>query len=281
LARGSVAILGGQLASAQRLSAIKRKPGRVSVASAGDDADESQVEDDAAGDAAGDNFRIFVRDVDRVAVVGQIDMMCFDKTGTITKSGLDLVGFVPAAAGGGLGGGGRTGDGIVPLMGDGIGGGGGICEKAPLMSLALAVTHTVSRLNTKLIGHQVELRMVEATEQIGGRYAPDMKQVSMPSDEQLRTVKEFSFDHHTMTMSVLAERGAVEGEETAAPRPTLVFVKGSFEAIAARCRGVVPPEWSGAVDMHSSLGCYVISVGYRWVRGLGPRPRLQDWVSLG
>ena len=248
-----VAILGGQLASAQRLSAVS-----------------SPSEDD---DADG-KYRIFVRDVDRMSLVGKLDIMCFDKTGTITKSGLDLVGVVPISDTGGPGGCGPGGSGLVALSDEGseggaagVGGAEGL-TRAPLLSVALAVTHTVSRLKAQLIGHQVEVRMVEMSQGLGARYSDDMKLVTLNGDQQWRTAKEWTFDHRSMTMSVVAARETVKGGDgdgvgEAASPDVVLFVKGSFEAIAARCRQVLPPEWANTVDMHSSSGCYVISVACR------------------
>ena len=260
----SVAILGGQLASAQRLSAVSSPPQTVTPPTA------AAADDDADG-----KYRIFVRDVDRVALVGKLDIMCFDKTGTITKSGLDFVGVVPVSAEGGPGGSGSDGTGLVTLFdarseggGSSEAGGGGALVRAPLLSVALAVTHTVSRLKAQLIGHQVEVRMVETSLQLGARYSDDMKLVTLHGDQQWRTTKEWTFDHHTMTMSVVATRGAGDGargdgDGVGSAGDAVLFVKGSFEAIAARCRQALPPEWGHTVDMHSSLGCYVISVACR------------------
>jgi len=271
----SVAILGGQLASAQRLSAVKEKPSPNAAATHAN-------EEDDEGDVCSNNFRIFVRDIDRVALAGKLDVMCFDKTGTITKSGLDLIGFVPVSDDGGLGGYGADMQGLVPLLGGtasgaaagGDGGGvkgvvAGIVAKSPRMAVALAVTHTVSRLQTKLIGHQVELRMVEATEELGSTYSEDMKRVTMRDGEAWRTDKKWSFDHHTMTMSVITTREAASGDAgaekaTMAPaQESIVCVKGSFEGISARCADPVSSEWARAVDKLSSAGCYVIAVALR------------------
>ena len=162
----SVAILGGQLASAKRLSAVKKGPALGLPPLPAREGSHVKLElSHGAGEGGGlgeeDSFRIFVRDVDRVALVGKIDMMCFDKTGTITKTGLDLIGLVPSGPGGNLGGGGASGSGVVALgdcVGQGAGGDGVAEGKGPgMLAVALAVTHTVSRLHTQLIGHQVDV----------------------------------------------------------------------------------------------------------------------------
>ena len=56
-----------------------------------------------------------------------------------------------------------------------------------------------------------------------------------------------------MTMSVMVSRkgegGEGEGGVTAA-KETFVFVKGSFEAVAARCKEAVSGDWVRDVDTH-------------------------------
>jgi magnesium-transporting ATPase (P-type) len=140
-------------------------------------------------------------------------------------------------------------------------------------------TQKLAELLTKGI-RQVEVRMVEAAERdLDATYSHDMKSVTLENDRQWRTDKAFSFDHHSMTMSVVASRGRGAGEqeqvhtgegggEEGAIAPVCegeswVFVKGSFEAVAGRCRSAVADSWAEVVDGHSSKGCYVIAVACR------------------
>jgi len=82
----SVAVFGGQLASAKRLSRMPERPpaGRAPPRPARSPA-AMEAGEAAPGAEEGEEARIFVRDVVRVALAGSIDLMCFDKTGTITK----------------------------------------------------------------------------------------------------------------------------------------------------------------------------------------------------
>ena len=196
----SVAVLGGQLASAQRLN--RKKPPNTTR----EDEEGEQV-------SADETIQIYVRDVDRMALAGKvrrqvsmfdvvrrlckIDLMCFDKTGTITKTGLDLIGFLPASNKSETR---ASWEELHPLEGYVAGGE----ELDELLAAALALTHTVSRLGKQLIGHQVELRMVEAAEQLGWKYEEGMRAAN-----EWTIVKQWTFDHQTMTMSVLTakERG--------------------------------------------------------------------------
>lgn len=232
----SVAVMGGQLAAARRLS--KEKFGSSSASRGSDGEGRSKGRFEA---------QIFVRDVNRMALAGKVDVMCFDKTGTITKSGLDLVGVVPvweefeddkehpfiAYSEGDL----RTF--VIPDE----------------MSVALAVTHTVSRLGERLIGHQVELRMVEAAQNLGWAYSSDMRTVSNWQIEH-----QWTFDHHTMTMSVLCTRPTAE--------EAFVFCKGSYEAVSQRCAHTSSTVLEGLAEFAEKLsteGCYVLAIARKSV----------------
>ncbi|KAJ1483225.1 hypothetical protein T484DRAFT_1801031 [Baffinella frigidus] len=168
-------------------------------------------------------------------------------------------------------------------------------EKVPTeLRLALAVTHTVSRLGYRMIGHQVELRMVEAAEALGFKFSPAVELRMVEAAEALgfkfdRTMKfandwhlakQWTFDHHSMTMSVLAtldhhsmtmsvfvmheEEESAEGVQ-GREREAWVFVKGSFEAIAARCAERLSAAWEQEAEAQSKAGCYVIAVASKKV----------------
>mmetsp|Transcript_6045 Transcript_6045/g.21337 ORF Transcript_6045/g.21337 Transcript_6045/m.21337 type:complete len:1340 (-) Transcript_6045:129-4148(-) len=225
----SVAVLGGQLASAQRLN--RKKPAK-----------ETREQEEGEQASADETIQIYVRDVDRMALAGKIDLMCFDKTGTITKTGLDLIGFLPASNKSETR---ASWEELHPLEGYVAGGE----ELDELLAAALALTHTVSRLGKQLIGHQVELRMVEAAEQLGWKYEEGMKAAN-----EWTIVKQWTFDHQTMTMSVLTAKE--RGDE----KKNLVFVKGSFEAVSTRCSPKLDDKWRRAVELHSKRGCYIIAI---------------------
>jgi magnesium-transporting ATPase (P-type) len=284
----SVAVLGGQVASARRLASDsgrnKRKRSIIKMPKMqGRGGEEDEGEGDVEMGSVGAKFgshpsasdggsepqsKIFVRDVDRMALAGRVDLICFDKTGTITKSGLDFVGAVgvsqrrqPGSAGGDDGGKlkGLIGyDGRRPEGFD-------IPEE---LASALALTHTVSRLGDRKIGHQVELRMVEAAESLGWTYSQDMRTVSTWQIEE-----QWTFDHHTMTMSVLCT--VPEREEA------WVFCKGSFEAVSGLCTRCESPssgdaesgqDWREVLEELAELseslstkGCYVLAVARKRV----------------
>eukprot|EP00960_Hanusia_phi_P040346 754406-Hanusia_phi.AAC.2 len=214
----SVAVLGGQLASAQRLNRKKLK--------------QRNAEEEGEEASADETIQIYVRDVDRMALAGKIDLMCFDKTGTITKTGLDLIGFLPAGNKAAMSG---SWDELHPLEGYIA----GEEELEEMLAAGLALTHTVSQLGKQLIGHQVELRMVEAAEQLGWKYKDEMRAAN-----GWTIAKQWTFDHQTMTMSVLT---------------------GSFEAVSSRCSPRLDERWKRAVELHSKRGCYIIAMACKSV----------------
>ena len=197
----SVALLGGEMKSASRLK--KGSHG---------------------------NPRVFARDVHRLTIAGKVDLVLLDKTGTITKSGLDYYGLVAPN-----------------------------CDKMVLgsvvpdeLSCALALAHTVSRCGSRLVGHQVELRMVEAAETIGWKMDADLQNRIDPKGRRWRVEKLFPFSHETMTMSVIVSVGGSR----------FAICKGSFEAIKTRCVDI-SAQSAHSADKFAREGCYVLAVGMK------------------
>ena len=182
-------------------------------------------------------LKVYTRDLHRLTVAGRVDLALLDKTGTITKSGLDLYGVVPAE---------------TVLLTD--------CSNkssdiSPNLSVALALAHTVSRCQDQLIGHQVELRMVEAAEKIGWVFDKDLRSPTSPHGMQWLVEKLFPFSHETMTMSAVVSSNDKRS----------VVCKGSFEALRVRCTGISSEMVEKATN-YAKDGCYVIAVGVKHLR---------------
>jgi cation-transporting ATPase 13A3/4/5 len=207
----SVALLAGEMKSASRLKAGKKNQPKV-----------------------------FARDVHRLTVAGKTNLVLLDKTGTITKPGLDFFGVV--------------GTNEIERVLD-CKTGTNIPEE---LSLALGLAHSVSKCGGQRVGHQVELRMVEAAEEIGWNFSgDDFFHPFDPTGNQWAIEKMFPFSHESMTMSVV-----VTDSKTGR---RLVICKGSFEALKGRCSDI-----SDAIvqvqDVHARDGCYVIGVGFKEVQ---------------
>ena len=183
--------------------------------------------------------KVFARDVHRLTIAGKTNMVLLDKTGTITKSGLDFYGVVPASQ--------------VDKVID--------CTKSrevpEELSIALALAHTVSRCNGQLVGHNVELKMVETAARIGWNFADDLQCPFDLQGNQWKVEKMFPFSHETMTMSV------VVADIHSGKR--FVICKGSFEALKGRCNNITD-IMNRTQDVHARDGCYVLGVGIKEIQ---------------
>ena len=202
----SVALLGGEIRSSKRLAALG----------------------------------IHTRDMHKLTIAGRTDIALLDKTGTITKSGLEFRGVIP--------------QGSVRL-----------CEclnnDAPVpleLSACVALAHSVSKCNGELVGHQVELRMVEAASRLGWKLDPDIRAPLDPGGNQWVVEKLFPFSHETMTMS------AIVVQKSTGQR--LVVCKGSFEALVPRCSSSsVTEDMKQAVGIYAQEGCYLLGAGVKYL----------------
>ena len=182
-----VAVMGGQLASSRRL--LKR--------------------------------RVFCRDLERLTLAGGVDTVCLDKTGTITKAGLD---FVQAQ----------------PLPG----------VDGELVAAAMAMTHSLSRVGGVLVGHQVELLLAQEAVKRGW-CLDDLHAPRDPGGNNWHVDQVWPFSHETMTMSVrVSSRGK-----------SFCFCKGSFESVSARAQKSSAAELASAFSARGfyvlAVGCKV------------------------
>ena len=183
-------------------------------------------------------MRIFTRDLHRLTIAGKVDLALLDKTGTITKSGLDFYGVIPTAT--------------LQLTD---------CSNTNTdisaeLSAALALAHSVSKCRGQLIGHQVELRMVETARKIGWVFQDDLRSASDASGKKWTVEKLFPFSHETMTMTALVTCGGRR----------FAICKGSIEALMSRCTGVTTAMTAKA-DTYAKDGCYVLGVGMKEIKG--------------
>lgn len=176
--------------------------------------------------------QVHVKDVHRLTMAGKTDLVLLDKTGTITKTGLEFRGVVPSHS---L----RltecsSKDSPVPME----------------LSVCLALAHSVARVNGVLVGHQVELHMIEAASKLGWKFSSDMRAPVDPGGNLWEVERLFPFSHESMIMS------AVVVQRSSSKR--VLVAKGSFEAIKPRCLDVTE-EISRACALYSQDGYYVVA----------------------
>ena len=213
-----VSVMGGQLTSAKRLAGelqgwewFKSKY----RSSYGSDLESGKSSD----------MRIFCRDIERLTLAGSVDMVCLDKTGTITQAGLSFIRMETES-------------------------------DQSLLSASLALCHSVSVLpNGQRVGNQVELRMIEESERQGWNFS-NFHTPKCENGKVWTILKTWPFSHESATMSVHVKNDAGN---------SILFCKGSFEAISSRCVSVTNsvPE---RVEFLSLQGFYVIAVGFAKVK---------------
>ena len=177
---------------------------------------------------------IHVKEVNRLTHAGMTDMVLLDKTGTITKSGLEFTGVVPASS---L----RLSEGPVSVE----------------LGACLALAHSVTRVNGTLVGHQVELQMVEAALKNGWKFGADMRAPTDAAGNVWEIEKLFPFSHSSMTMSALVVQRS--------SNQRVIVCKGSFEALQQGICTDISEEISRACSMYAQDGYYVLGTCMRLV----------------
>ena len=178
--------------------------------------------------------RVACTNAESILVAGKVTHAFFDKTGTLTKQGLDFLSVRSASAWENV----STEDQSISFMSD-------------RMATGMTVCHTLTRSkNGDLVGNPVDRVMFEASGgSIQGPEATDKHGL------QMTILKQFDFDHHRMTQSVIVKLG--DGGIVA-------YVKGSGENIKAICKAdTMPSDFDAALRESAMQGIYQISMAYK------------------
>ncbi|KAI9098608.1 hypothetical protein DFS34DRAFT_79351 [Phlyctochytrium arcticum] len=196
---------------------------------------------------------IFCIDPERINLAGRINIMAWDKTGTLTNSNLEWSGIEPAEDG--------IFTGFAPTV---------ITD--PQMERILATCHGLSNVFGQIVGHSVDLEMFSAT-----RWTLENRQDSIPAQSQFPIVatvhsqeegqpvvhilRRFDFDAHLQRHSVITC--------TAGGSSLFSYTKGSPEAIRNICRQEsIPANFHVLYRRYASQGYYVLACAYKEVTEL-------------
>ena len=195
--------------------------------------------------------------VNRVAVIGGCQVMCFDKTGTITEDGLSF-------------------SGIRPLVSEGLRESSrhegarhacmrmGACVTCDIHSssedaaLGMGVCHSLMLLEGRVQGNEVDTRMFEAS---GYKFASSSSSSSSAANNihftsssgaTATVFKRWDFDHKLQLMSVAVKT---------ASGASYVYCKGSYERVRACVRqGGLPADYDESCANLARNGCYVLAL---------------------
>ncbi len=210
---------------------------------------------------------VFCINPKRIAIAGKVRVCAFDKTGTITKEGLDFRGVRPISSvqnkflDGGI-----LSFESIPQTADHSDGGqhitgpsglGDTENESNLLVQGLATCHAVSMYGSEYVGNQVEVKMFSAT---------GFTIVTKPGrpvyiwgliggvTREMEVLKRFEFDHARMSMSVLVRsRGVV-----------YAFCKGAAEKMQTTfVPGSMPENFLAQSQEDASNGFYVLALGYK------------------
>jgi len=195
--------------------------------------------------------KISVLQPGRIPIAGKIQMMVFDKTGTITKDGMDFAGAAPVVDGS-----------FLPEVTLDV----GESESARQANSrtmqtrvpepfrqAVGCCHSVTKLRDgSLVGNQVEVSMVQTS----GWKLDDDKVISPDGEETIEVVRRLEFDHCRMTSGVVVR--------TQGSSALTVHMKGSYEVVQKRCVAkTVPSNYGAITEGYAKNGYYVLGVASR------------------
>jgi len=190
--------------------------------------------------------QIIATQPNKITLAGKVRICCFDKTGTLTKQGLDYIGALPV----------DKGSSFLPLTSK--------MDNCPaLMREGFSCCHSVSQPRgegTEFIGNLVDVKLFETT---GCRLHShdNVRTIDHPTFPlKLEVLKQFQFDHHRMTMTVIIKRNHVDTNKFA------IFTKGSFEAIKKLCiPSSIPDDYDEVASGQAKKGGYVLGLAYRTI----------------
>jgi cation-transporting ATPase 13A3/4/5 len=185
----------------------------------------------------------------RIAISGKVNIFCFDKTGTITKDGMEFSGvsYVEDSAGSAT---------LSPLYDGDI-----TAPSSPVPSVVvqcLATCHSLAIFGNEFVGNDVEVKMFTATKwTLRNVVNSEKSEVCSPGGtHQMLVHRKWEFDHGRQTMTVMAENIKTKSFH--------IFCKGSFEKIANLCDPkTVPASYHSVARRFAMNGGYVLGLAHR------------------
>lgn len=203
---------------------------------------------------------------DKIPVAGKVQLMVLDKTGTITKDGMDFAGVHPVDP---------NGQGrflpvslTSPTPGTTLG-----VDVPQTLRWAVAACHSVTKLETgTLVGNAVEVAMLCAS---GWELADDGKTVrELQGNGELQLLRRLEFDHSRMTSGAVVK--------VPSSGRTIALIKGSYEKVEQLVSKTspFPQDFKTVAEQHASEQYYVLGVGMKELQD-GSQAITRDTLESG
>ncbi|KAJ2827433.1 hypothetical protein IWW50_001891, partial [Coemansia erecta] len=194
--------------------------------------------------------QIYCVDPQRIMTAGKVQVLCADKTGTLTRDNLEYYGgrCIDAASG-------RFAEFTSELL-----------AADRQFQQAVASCHAVADLNGQLIGNPVDIEQFRASKANIDPHPEYLDAIQTAPDAglgKIHVVRRFQFVHARASMSVV-----ILDESTGKLH---VFVKGSFERIKAIANPrSVPSDYDEACADLAREGCYVLAFAHKTLDATDP-----------
>ncbi|KAI9468142.1 hypothetical protein BX667DRAFT_534492 [Coemansia mojavensis] len=189
--------------------------------------------------------QIYCIDLPRITAAGKARILALDKTGTLTKEGLEYYAVQPVSS---------DSTRFDPAQAD-------MAQLPELLQMGLATCHAATKIDGQFIGNPVDMEQaINANCSIAKTAASDaLDTIDLHScGLSLDVVKRFEFEHARQSMSV-AIRDPRNGH-------IHVFIKGSYERIKHMAQ-VSLADYDATAVAWAKQGCYVLALAHR---DLGP-----------
>ncbi|KAI8914595.1 hypothetical protein EDD86DRAFT_235003 [Gorgonomyces haynaldii] len=178
-------------------------------------------------------------DFSRITLAAKVSVMCFDKTGTMTKEGLDFVGSQEVN---------QQTNGFQAVRKD-------FDTFSTAMKLAMLSCHSLSLAAGQIVGNFVDVEMFKATGAALDAVTPSrIYPLSFSGVNTLQIIRRFEFVHAHAYMSVV-----VQDQGTG---KLYVFLKGSFEKIKSLVQST-PEDYVTTAENQARRGCYVVAFAFK------------------
>lgn len=227
---------------------------------------------------------VFCTEPFRIAYAGKLDVICFDKTGTITKDKMILRGVsLPLRAHAAI---------SLPDIVNNVNTSHNMStfneetsDSTPtdimqpavccdIVRCVMAACHSLFISNGKILGDPMEVAAMEASGFKLSQYSAAAGSIAAISSEAstpflLKIMHRYAFSSALKRMSVIVQYEPLGLPKPLKTRNLFVFTKGAPEVLAAKLGDRLPPDYKAVYRFHMSRGKRVLALAYKHMLTVG------------